>query len=301
MDDMTEHKEKQTANRWIFWLLQMAAAAVLLGRAYQQLVWDIPIRELLWDQSVFGPVVRLFGGNWDAWASSQTVGRWINRAVQLGGLLYATGLLAVVRINPRRKWTHWYLWACSFCLAFLAFLYMKEKFSHLGQFLEYSLQFGAPLFLVWYVRSEQAHLVPRLDWAIRIAIACTFTAHGLYAFGYYPRPGNFLDMTMAGFGVGEATANTLLWWAGILDFVASALLLLPQRQLQFVGLAYAVFWGFLTTAARIEAYYFLTDFPTLLTQWVYQSVYRFPHFILPLVALVNLTIQKFPTAGGQSI
>ncbi len=278
-------------------ILQIAAGAVLLGRAFQQLVWDIPIRAILWDEVLFGPIAKLGGWDWDTWVSSLTVDWWINTTVQIGGVLYLVGVVAVVLIRPHRKWTHWYLGLCSLGLMFLAILYTKERFFHLGQLLEYSLQIGAPLFLIAYIRqpSDGNLLIrPSLHLAMRLAIVTTFTAHGLYAIGYYPRPGNFLDMMMAGFGVGEKSANQMLWWAGVLDFVCSALILLPFRKWQTAGLAYALFWGTLTTFARIEAYLFITDIPTVLNQWLYQAVYRFPHFLIPLVlVLVNTRPFRF--------
>ena len=89
-------------------------------------------------------------------------------------------------------------------------------------------------------------------------IGITFLSHGLYAFGFYPVPGNFIDMTISIFGISETEARTFLWIAGIIDVLILPLLFV-NKMLKIVVI-YSVFWGFLTALARVFAN-FSIDFP----------------------------------------
>ena len=46
---------------------------------------------------------------------------------------------------------------------------------------------------------------------LKIAIALTFSAHGLYAIGYYPQPGVFVDMLINILHFSETTAKDFLF------------------------------------------------------------------------------------------
>jgi hypothetical protein len=276
--------------KWLLLCLRVATVAVFLGRAWQLLYWDAPLRTLLWDEGWMAPVVGFLGWEWEQWVRSETVDGSIQWTVKVTGFIFLSCAAAAIWVNHRRTWLKSLLVAGAVLLTGLAFLYMKEKFFHLGQFFEYALQFSTPLFLV-------AWLKPRPDpgrffLTVRVAIALTFVCHGLYAIGYYPRPGNFTEMVMAGFGVEESTAIVLLRWAGWLDFVCGALLLTGLPGLLEAGLVYAVIWGFLTAMARVYAYLVLTSFDVVLWQWLHESLYRWCHFLVPLGMLGYLYLLK---------
>ena len=124
---------------------------------------------------------------------------------------------------------------------------------------------------------------------LRIVIAMTFISHGLYAIGYYPLPGVFIEMTTAILGVSEETAIVFLKVMGVLDFVASVFILLPYPKLIKLGLFYCIVWGILTALARPVAFYYPEFWLESLHQWLYQAVFRLPQGLLPLVAFLILT------------
>ena len=118
----------------------------------------------------------------------------------------------------------------TFLLMVLALMYTKDRFWSIAQFLEYSLQFGSPLFLLWGINTERlSHSSISI---IKWAIAATFVSHGLYAINFYPRPALFLSMTISILEVSEAKAIFFLQVAGVADFLAAGLLFLnkPFRQ-----------------------------------------------------------------------
>ena len=278
---------KDKFDRHIFLLLQISTIAVFLGRAWQHLYWDAPYRTLLWDEDLMkGIVESLWGMSWEDYITSPEVDQWVQQCIRLTAWFY---LLCAIISGFARRLPTLILKALpigSFLLIFLAGLYTKEKFYALGQFFEYSLQFSAPI--LFYLFITQKQLTNKWIWAIRILTALTFTCHGLYAINFYPRPGLFVDMTISILGVGEETAIHFLNIAGILDFIISAaILFLPQRWLK-PALIYAVLWGFATSVARVWAHFHFAYAGESLLQWLHETVFRFPHFLLPMVIYVYL-------------
>lgn len=280
-------------------LFSLAAAGTLFGRAWQHLRWDAPFRALLWDENLLSGLLATLGVTWSEWVSSPAVETAIQGTIRgFGGFYLVAGIVALSarrfsasapidpparpakRVNPFIRWS---LGLATAALALLALLYWKDKAYQIGQLIEYSLQVGAPLFLLWSLRG----LSDREWWLIRLAIALTFVGHGLYAVGFHPRPGVFLQMTMSGLGLDQEGATTLLLLAGWLDFAAAALILLPQRSLVRAGLYYCFGWGLLTTLARIWSNYDLYGWESLLDRWVWESLYRLPHFLVPLAVLLG--------------
>ncbi len=269
-----------------FFLLRLAGSAVFAGRAWQMLYWDIPIRSFLWDESLMRPLISgwPFYMPWRDWVASAAIDNAIALGVQLMGGILAVAAIVCWLPLAGRKYRQFLLAAAGTILIFLALLYTKEKFMHLGQFFEYSLQFGTIFILLWTLRkgyvSGPAHL------ATRVAIALTFACHGLYAAGYYPVPGGFISMVMNGLGLNQTDALQFLYLAGIADFVVAALLLLPWKAAWISGLVYTVCWGFLTTLARLWSNYWISDWEMMLIYWLHEFIYRLPHFLIPLWLLL---------------
>ena len=254
---------------------------MFLGRAWQHWFWDVPFRSFLWDEYLIKPIVEIFT-TWEDYISSANVEAWQEGIFQGIGIIY--GILAIVALvaKPTQKWMGWGLKLGAILLFLLSLLYWKEKFYNLGQLIEYTLQWSTPLFLYYAIFGAHSnHSTFRL-W-LKIAIALTFIGHGLYAFGYYPVPGNFVQMMVDVFGVSDALAIDLLKVAGVLDFILAIGIFIPR--LVIPCLWYGVFWGFLTAFARIVAN-FDFDIPLeSLHQWLYASVYRLPHGGIPLLLL----------------
>ena len=277
---MYNHNRNQST---IVTTLRIATFMVFAGRAWQHLFWDAPYRTLFWDQAwMEGIASTITGLDWQSYATSLATDAFIRWLIIFSGCFYALCAVLSLLIDGKSKaWMGRILLLGSTGLTFLAFLYMKEKYFHVGQFFEYSAQIASPVFLYLMVR-HQPDLRTLLRW-VNTVIAITFICHGLYAIGYYPRPGFFVDMVINSLGVTESVAHKILEIAAILDFIAAALLLLPQTQR--TALWYMFLWGLLTSLARpiaqVGADFFLTD----MHRWLPEFIFRAPHFLLPLTAL----------------
>lgn len=276
--------------------MQIATICVFLGRAWQHLVWDAPFRTLLWDENwMSGIITGIFNTSWNDYITSPEVDAGIQMTIKSFGVFYLICALMALFIQRWRKIGAVFMYLGSFSLILLALLYCKERFFSVGQFLEYSLQFSSPVLLYFCVK--QSYIRSGLIFWMKVFIAFTFVCHGLYAFGYYPRPGYFTEMTMLILGVSENTAITFLKIAGILDFIIGVGIFLPHKIAKWIML-YAVIWGGLTTLARVVAYVEFDYFWETANQWVFESVYRVPHFTIPLTVWYYL---KTITSSDQEL
>lgn len=269
-------------------ILKFACFTVFAGRAWQHIVWDAPFRSLLWDESLMSGLIEgLFGIPWEEYATSLAIGNGIQLFINFVGVFYLICAILSLGINENRKVWGKVLLVGAGSLFFLAFLYYKSKNYQVPQFFEYMVQCSAPIFLYLFI--FQGFQEKFILW-MKIAIAFTFTCHGLYALGWgVPRSGHFVDMVISILHVKEATAITFLNAAGILDIVVSIGIFLPRGVQIF--LAYAALWGFATAIARIWAHVEFDFLWAGLNQWTPEMVYRLPHGLIPLVAfgLVGLT------------
>jgi hypothetical protein len=260
-------------------LLRWSAITVCLGLGLTGLLHDLPLRTLVWDTNWWQWFATLLGYEWTDWVTSESVDQKINLVTRLmGGLALLSGLLIIFR-----KWMLQAVILVSVFLLLQHFLLWKEHFWSLGHLLELSLQTGAPLLFFWWHKLSLTNADKSRFWrVVRILTAMTFVGHGLYAAGYHPVPANFVLMTQAGLGVGEATARNLLFTVGILDFLAAGLLLLPYRRSWIIALCWIIPWALLTTFARFWSYGGLVEMHTLLTQWGPEVLRRGPHVLVPL-------------------
>lgn len=261
-------------------LLRLSCFLIFLGRAWQHLVWDAPFRAFFWDQDLLeGVVTSLSGSGWFAYVTSPSTDFFINVLTKSLGFFYLIMAGVTLVFTSSMKRVGWLYYLSSVFLAILALLYCKEKFYHAGQFFEYAIQFLTPVFFMWMVNKSVSG--ERLIFYLKVAIALTFVSHGMYAFGYYPRPGVFVDMTINTLGVSEDVAHQFLFIAGILDFVVGVGIFLPRYSQYFM--LYAVGWGLATAIARTWANVsFGPDMLPLLNQYLNQTLYRLPHGLVPL-------------------
>ncbi len=282
---------KQFQHNLLITLLRLSTFLLFAGRAWQHLFWDAPFRALLWDKDwMEGLVTWLTGNTWQAYVTSETAGYFIDNLIFSFGIFYAAMAILTLVINQRMKGLTWLYALSSLALGLLAFLYCKDKFYHLGQFFEYVLQFSLPLFF-YLALSEKINLL-KLRLFLKIAIALTFSAHGLYALGYYPQPGEFVDMVINTLHVSESTAKYVLYVAGILDMVFAIGIFIPRTAK--ISLIYMVLWGAATAAARTWANFYM-DFPlNSLHQNLHETIYRLPHALIPLSVL----FMQFPHIFG---
>ncbi len=260
-------------------LLKITCACLFAGRAWQHLFFNIPLTELLWDQQLMEGMVGLAGMPWQTWASSPSVENSMTVFTITLGLFYLLCLVVAARARKGSKWLA-VLPVASVLLFLLSALSWKGKGYQFPQLFEHTAQFGSPLLLFWAVKGTFGQ--SRLLLFAKIAIAITFTCHGLYALGFpYPRPGHFVDMTIGILGIGEPAAHSFLFVAGIMDLLISIGLFVPA--LAGPSLLYAVAWGLLTSLARIVANFDPWLPLPALHQWWFQTVLRMPHALLPLL------------------
>jgi len=273
----------QSTNKRVLLLVQLSAIAVFLGRAYQHIFWDAPFRTILWDETWMSPFIS---GPWSEWVTNPNVDAAIQNSITYTGYFYLfCALIAIIaRWIPAvfRK----ILLLGAGVLMLLAFLYLKEKFWAIGQFFEYSLQFTAPIFL--YYLLKQRVCTERMILYLKLAVAITFVCHGLYAVGYYARPGHFVQMFINVLGISESNAVNLLNLAGFADFALAIMLFIPKRKIQIAAAAYAIFWGFMTSIARVWANFYPDFWEQSLHQFGFEMLMRLPHFLMPMALLMLL-------------
>ncbi len=272
-----------SASQAAFRLLVVVCFCVFAGRAWQHFFWDPPFRAFFWNQGLLEPWVQsLLGMSWEAYASDPGVENAIQNIIGSFGILYAVCALAVIPLGPWRAWKTVLIGAGTFSLFLLSILYGIEKFWRWGEIVEYASQWMAPVLLILLHTRFASHRL--LSGLARAAIALTFIGHGLYAIGYYPVPGNFIDMVIINLGVSETTAMKLLLAAGILDFAVAAGMLLPFRWAS-PFLAYAAAWGLVTALARFGYFYDTTIFSFGAIAFLPEVIYRLPHAGLPIWVL----------------
>ncbi|MEM1136160.1 MAG: hypothetical protein AAGI07_09995 [Bacteroidota bacterium] len=244
-------------------ILKFAFACLLVGRIWQHFFWTTPY-------GVFLPFLE-----------SETL-KLVNYA--FGSLLLLT-LTIIPYYNPFKKWQFILLLLAVLVLLLEAIAYWVTKSFRIVQLFEYSIQVSLPYFLHMLLRKDID--TKKILYAMRISIALTFTAHGLYALSFpYSTPANFIEMTQNILKVTPQQAILFLFVAGLLDLLLSIGLFFQKTAK--ASLVYAVIWGSLTALARTVAYFdFLSPF-TSLHRWMYETIHRVPHAALPLVLLILL-------------
>ncbi len=283
---------RQTNQQIVLNLLKLATFLLFAGRAWQHLFWDAPFRALLWDQQWMEGIIHFFsGGTWQEYVTSEKADHAIGMVTVGFGIFYSLMAILTLFVSEKFKRVQWLYIVASVALFFLAFLYTKEKFYHVGQFLEYSIQFSLPVLFIMAVRRELDF--DRLKLLLKITIALTFSAHGLYAIGVYPQPGAFVDMVINVFHINEAAAKVFLKVAGVLDFVIAVAIFIPR--VSRIALLYAIIWGGLTALARTWANFYWSFPLDSLHQHLYETLYRLPHMLVPMAAyFLSLRSEKQP-------
>lgn len=279
---------KEISFKRLFLLLQIAVVAVFLGRAWQHLYWDAPYRVLLWDEDWMKPIIEgIFGISWEDYVTNLNIDKGIQQFIRIAGGFYVLCAFAAIFIQKFKKISIVLLWIGAGSLAFLAFLYAKDRFFQIPQFLEYALQWSAPVFLIAFYKNET--LTPKLVFWMKIATTLTFICHGMYAIGMgnVQQAMEFTQMTISILHIDEHNAILFLRIAGLLDFLVGVLIFLPGRTGR-IALIYCIVWGFLTTIARVWANFYPAQFPTFLLQTLHESLYRFPHFMIPMILFLYL-------------
>ncbi|MEX1383754.1 hypothetical protein [Lutibacter sp.] len=267
-----------------FKLLKISVVLVFLGRAWQFIFWDAPFRTFFWNENLLKPFVEtVIGIDWQTYANSPQLDVFIDSSVFAFGILYLLSAIGVILYSKIETIAKSIIFLGGIGLLILAYLLMSEKFYQFSQFFEYSIQFSIPFIFVFYHKGFiQKHLILIL----KLLIAAVFIAHGLYAVGFYPIPGLFLGMVIDILGLTEQGARNFLLIVGVLDFIGAMLIFVPK--VAKYALIYLAIWGFLTSFARLVAGFSFDFFWELLHQNLFETIYRLPHGILPIIVLLKL-------------
>ncbi len=268
-----------------FNLIRIAVFLIFIGRAWQHLFWDAPYRTFFWDESLLKPFIEnWFDMSWTTYATSPKTDSFVQGVIKGKGILYllaAISTILITKVNKKIFQIPIFLGGIS--LIILSVLLTKEKFYHIAQFFEHSIQFGTPFLFLYFLKDNYNETKALL--ILKVLVAVTFFSHGLYAFGAYPVPGKFVDMVIQIFGCSESFAITFLYIAGIIDFILAVVIFIPK--IDKYAIIYAVIWGLLTAFARIVANFYI-DFPLQsLHQNLHQVLYRLPHGLVPLFILIK--------------
>ena len=242
-------------------LLKIACLCLLIGRAWQHFFWTTPYADIF----PFNDPLHL---------------KWFNCII---GGIFTLGILVILFYNRNIKWHKLLLYFITVTLFFLAVAYWVTKEYRWTQLFEYSAQVSAiPLLL--YLLSNKYN-AQRFQIICSIMIAFTFTAHGLYALGFpYTTPAGFIEMTMKILHLNVDHAKLFLGLAGMLDILLTIGLFFKSTQR--AALTYAFFWGAITAMARVIAYFDMLSPFSSLHRWLYETIHRAPHAILPLTLLM---------------
>ena len=273
-------------------LLPLGVTLMLLGRGWLTWRWNSPIRELIWEEKWWTPVLARFEITWGHFA--RTSDDWITPTLMWVGIfLMASALLPWLALLPRLRWMRWILLPAILLVALDAFARWFIKDLQAGVAMEYALRLLSPVALLIFLGKGTPLSGMRqgiVTWILLLAAALTFTGHGLYAIGYYDIPLNFYTMTMEILTLSQEDSLLFLKAAGWLDFIAVALAFLPATRLP--ALIYMLLWGSATTVARLWAYYD-PDLPKYgLDPWLAETLVRTPHCLIPLWLILMMTRAK---------
>ena len=274
-------------NKTLLQFLKISSFFVFLGRAYQHLFWDAPYRSFFWDQKLLEPIINfVFDTTWQSYVTNLNTDHAIQILTRSIGVLYLVCAIISILINENsKKWMRNILIIGSVSLIFLALMITKDKFYHLIMFFEHTIQFGVPIALLYFLKYKNT---PILLFYLKVFIALAFICHGMYAIGvFYPLPGNFVTMTLNILPVQEEMAKNLLFVAGVLDFIIAIAIFIPK--LSRMALLYACFWGLLTAFARIVSGFHYDFSLSIMHQYLYLTIYRLPHGLIPLLVYLYLT------------
>jgi len=285
----------------ILFYLKLSVILVLLGRAYQYFFFSAPFMSLYYYAEFLKPYIENKTGlTWHDFLSLPAIDNYTDYAIWISGGFFLLTIPFVIWLKKRNlKYFQLPIVLSGIGLIFLAVLLTITKNYKVGQFIEYSIQFSTPFLLLSFIRFKMP--TKRLLTILKLLIALTFVGHGLYALGYYPVPGYFVDMVIRIFQCSESFARNFLLVAGILDMVIAVGIFLPHRTIVKYCLLWAIIWGFATAIARVYGNFYSDFILNSLHQTIYQSIFRLPHGLFPLLAFQILRTAKHSSKSTEML
>ena len=258
-------------------LLRVGAFLCLAGWTWVHFYWEGPYGVLLWQESSHALAERL-GIDWDTFVGTGANDGLVQEWIGWTGWLYLAVTILTVTARGKSYLQMVGLMGGGALLAILAYARFVGTQRQLPMLVEHGGQVLAPVLLILVLHMGARHRVTIA--AAMVAMIMTFIGHGCYALNLWPMPAKFLAMTTEILGVEHETATTLLWWAGILDFIVCVGIFLKVSRRSCA--LYAAIWGFLTAIARPVAGMSLS-----LNYWgadlfIHEAVLRAPHYLIPL-------------------
>lgn len=265
-------------------IIHIAFVALCIGRAWLLFKKPAPITSFFYHPYLEDFWATITNQNVEEFLASPTFRENVILFVQIIGIyLILVGLASFAAQKLALSWHRILSYSTFGILVFISFCFYLSKQNQLVQFFEYASQMAMPLLFYHIVIQEKNN--SKISFWIKIAVALTFVCHGLYALGFYPQPGHFIDMMIQGFGVSESAAKSLLIWAGVLDFIFAIGLFIPNNKVYKISLIYLFLWGLATTFARLVCNVDVSLGWYSWNQWLPEWLVRFPHFALPLFLL----------------
>jgi hypothetical protein len=280
-------------------LVKICAFTVFLGRAYQLYFFGAPFRAFLWDENLLTPVVEgIFNYSWFDYATNPAVNEWIDGFTKAVSIIFFVAAIVSLfwdRIKLQ-KLKRIVVRIALILLFLIGICVVKDRNYEFLQLFELFIQFTGPVLLL-YDKKLNSVDNKNIVLGIKIAIACTFIAHGLYAMGLVYLPGHFVDMTIILLGFTEPQVGTFLYVVGLLDIIMSILIFVPKFSKY--ALIYMIFWGLLTAFARFVAGYNKNFIEMSFYNYTYLVIYRLSHGLIPLLVLlmeekIKKKITKYP-------
>jgi hypothetical protein len=277
-------------------LLRYTTVLLLIGRAYEHIRWIGPYRDFFYNPIGFGKWYAEFIGRDLKDIYNDTFYESLLSSISSGiGVIFILGAIVVLFYEKLQR----FKWVIYLVLVFLFTTYMgyfmAKHFKMWGMLLEHALQFVTPILFLYLYKNQQNRALYLGVWAT----AFTFYFHGLFAMGYYPQPGKFVDMVIASTGLTEDATRFLLDVAGYLDILLALVIVIPflyftKHLLEFKWirmvflsfLGYAIIWGFFTSIARVYYSYNSSIFWHWMDQYWMEFLVRTPHFMIPLVLFI---------------
>ena len=277
-------------------LLRVGAFLCLAGWTWVHFYWEGPYGVLLWQEASHALAERL-GIDWDRFVGTGADDGLVQQWIGWTGWLYLAVTILTVTAREKSDLQMVGLMGGAVLLGILAYARFVGAQRQIPMLVEHGGQVLAPVLLILVLRLGARHRLTIA--AAMVAMIMTFIGHGCYALNLWPMPAKFLAMTTEILGVEHEAAITLLWWAGILDFLVCFGIFLKVSRRSCA--LYAAIWGFLTAIARPVAGMSLS-----LNYWgadlfIHEAVLRAPHYVIPLyLFLVWRRPDEIETLGEDS-
>jgi len=213
-------------------ILQLTAAILLAGRAWQHLFWDAPYQYFFSGETGFTD-----------WFS--------DKLTTVMGWFYLFGVVFCFTLDKRdTRWGNIFVFY-SAALLLLAQLYRISNAFEIPTLLLYSSQFATPL--IYYQLQFTKIPIGRIMNTLKLSLTLTLGAYAWYASGiYYGHKVAWIEGLNNAFGTGSNSAALFLYALAAFEIII--ILVLWVKPLQKIAFAGILFWGILLMIASVALF-----------------------------------------------